>query len=239
MRISYGHADRVYKGYRDDLVELVRSIRPNRVVEIGGGASPAIPLCDLASLGINEYAVLDISPEELDKAPGGYTKLICDVCGDNVPTGFDLAISHCLAEHVPNGKKFHQNVFQMLNPGGRAFHCFPTMFSLPFLANLMIPEGIGQKMLTWADHTRAQAGTQGKFPAKYKWCFGPTRSSIARFESVGYEIESYQGFFGHYYYGKIPPLHWLHKKKTALLLKHPVPQLTTVAYVVLRKPSAI
>jgi SAM-dependent methyltransferase len=239
MLISYGHSDRVFKGYRDDLLELIRSVRPGRVVELGGGASPAISVSDLSSLGIREYAVLDISKSELDKAPQGYAKLVCDICGDNVPTGFDLAISHYLAEHVPNGRKFHQNVFQMLNPGGRAFHCFPTMFSLPYLANLLIPEEIGQKMVTWADKNRDQSGKQGKFPAKYKWCFGPTRSNIARFQSLGYDIESYQGFFGHYYYGKIPPLNWLHKKKTSLLLKHPVPQFTTVAYVVLRKPPVI
>jgi SAM-dependent methyltransferase len=237
MLISYGHSDRVFRGYRDDLLELIRAIGPQKVVEIGGGAVPAIPLSDLSDLGIEEYAVLDISKEELEKAPAGYTKLVFDICEGQPPSGFDLAISHYLAEHVPNAQKFHQNVFRMLNPGGRAFHCFPTMFSLPYLANLLIPEGIGQKMVTWTDRNRQQSGTQGKFPAKYKWCFGPTRSNIARFKSLGYEVESYQGFFGHYYYGKIPPLHWLHRMKTSLLLKHPIPQLTTVAYVVLRKPS--
>lgn len=236
MVVSYGHSDRVFKGYRYDLIDLIKSVKPKKIIEIGGGASPAIPLSDLSALGIEEYAVLDISQSELDKAPAGYTKIVCDVCGDDVPSGFDLAISHYLAEHVPDGRKFHQNVFKMLNTGGRAFHCFPTMFSLSYAANLLIPEGLGQKLVTWGDPQRKQDGKQGKFPARYSWCFGPTRSNIKRFQRIGYEIESYQGFFGHYYYGKIKPLHWLHKLKTAFLLKHPIPQLTTVAYLTLRKP---
>lgn len=234
--ISYAHSDQIFTNYKPMLVGLIRLVSPRRVVEIGGGAAPALSLSEISHLNISEYTLLDISQAELAKAPDGYAKQVCDICSPKVPTGYDLAISHYLAEHIPDAQKFHSNVFQMLNPGGYAFHCFPTMFSVAYIANVLIPEGLGQKLVTWTDPQREQSGTQGKFPARYKWCFGPTRKNIERFHRIGFEVERYQGFFGHYYYRKLPPLHFLHRMKTALLLSHPIPQLTTVASVLLRKP---
>ena len=166
------------KDYRDDLFELVRSLRPRRVVEIRGPGSAGNSLCvDLSMERDSVNTRFWTFPKaSWTKHLSGYTKLVCDICGDRVPTGFDLAISHYLAEHVPNGKKFHQNVFQMLNPGGLAFHCYPTMFCLALpLPTMIIPEAIGQKLVTWTDNARDTRAANKKIPAKYKWCFGPTK----------------------------------------------------------------
>jgi SAM-dependent methyltransferase len=238
--ISYGHIDDAYNEYYEFLCSLIRSTRPTRVIEIGGGATPAIPLDKLQELGITEYAVLDISAEELAKAPDGYSKVLCDICGDDIPTGYDLAISRFLAEHVPDARKFHQNVFKLLNPTGRAFHFFPTMFCSAYAANVALRvsrlEWIGEKMLTVIDPNRRRNGNAAKFPAYYRWCFGPTQWNVRRFQSVGYDIDQYRGFFGYYYYSKFGPLGKLHQKKTDWLLRNPYPLFTSLAYLVLTKP---
>jgi hypothetical protein len=77
----------------------------------------------------------------------------------------------------------------------------------------------------------------GKFSAYYSWSRGPSNSMIRRFEEIGFEIIDYRGYFGHYYYQKLPWLHRLEMFKSKLLLKYPVPQLCSYARVVLRKPQ--
>jgi hypothetical protein len=77
----------------------------------------------------------------------------------------------------------------------------------------------------------------GKFSAYYSWSRGPSNSMIRRFEEIGFEIIDYRGYFGHYYYQKLPWLHRLEMFKSKLLLKYSVPQLCSYARVVLRKPQ--
>ena len=45
-----------------------------------------------------------------------------------------------LAEHVPDGYRFHSNLFELLKPGGVAFHFMPTLYSPPFVINRLLPE---------------------------------------------------------------------------------------------------
>jgi hypothetical protein len=239
MNVSYGHIDDAYRGYPAQLSGLMDAIRPRRVIEIGGGATPSLGVEEIQQRGIADYSILDISESELAKSPDGYTKVVGDICAErpNIAGGYDFAFSRFLAEHVPDGRRFHQNIFALLNPGGVAFHFFPTMFCFAYAANMVIPESIGQKILTMLDKNRSQEGTAAKFPAHYHWCTGPTEKSISRLRGVGYEIDQYSGFFGHYYYSKFPGLWQIHKAKTAHLLKHPNPRFTSLAYLVLRKPA--
>jgi SAM-dependent methyltransferase len=239
MRITYGHIDDAYRGYSAQLSTLLDTIKPLRVIEIGGGATPALGLKEISHRRISEYSILDISKSELAKAPAGYTKVIGDICAlrTNISGGYDFAFSRFLAEHVPDGRRFHQNIFALLNPGGVAFHFFPTMFCCAYAANMVIPEKLGQKILTLLDKNRTQEGHAAKFPARYHWCRGPIESSISRLESIGYEVDQYSGFFGHYYYSKFPGLWQLHQAKTSYLMRHPNPRFTSLAYLVLRKPQ--
>jgi hypothetical protein len=60
---------------------------------------------------------------------------------------------------------------------------------------------------------------------------------IARFESLGYEVIEYTGYFGHEYYMKrLPWLHRIEELKSLFLVRHPVPQFCSYATLVLRKP---
>jgi hypothetical protein len=140
-----------------------------------------------------------------------------------------------LAEHVRQPRQFHRNVHSLLRPGGLAFHFFPTLYALPFVANALLPERASAAVLRFC--SPRDPVTQRKFPAYYRWCRGPTASQMRRFESLGYAVEQYVGFFGHGYYERIPGLRSLHRWATAYMLRHPLPWVTSFAYLILRKAS--
>ncbi len=233
--IRYGLSDDAWKNCISYIVRMIEEHGFTRIVEIGAGANPTLSADFVSSRGI-EYTLLDISQSELDKAPAGYLKVCADICGDEpLPQGqYDFAFSRMLAEHVPNGEIFHRNTRALLKDGGYAFHFFPTLFALPFLVNAALPEAWAEKLLHLLQPGRERSGNLGKFPARYSLCRGPLRSSIQRFEQLGYEVEQYLGFYGHgAYYQKIPVLRAIHAWLSEVLSRHPVPALTSFADVVL------
>ena len=138
-----------------------------------------------------------------------------------------------LAEHITDPLQFHKNVLSCLANNGLAVHYFPTLYTLPFFANYIMPERLADILLhMFETRDRFQ---HAKFPAYYRWCRGPTHKQIQRFVSLGYEVVEYRGFFGHGYYQKIKVLDKINRIKTNYLLKHPNPIFTSYAYVVLRK----
>lgn len=235
--IRYGLSSDAWKTSTERIQAIVRDRELRRVVEIGGGANPSLPLEFVERTGI-EYTLLDISQAELDKAPAGYLKVRADICAVNFSGcgRFDFAFSRMLAEHVTNGERFHRNVYSLLDSGGVAFHFFPTLYAPPFVANYLLPERLGETLLMAIQPGRERSGKTGKFPAYYQWCRGPLQSQIARFERIGFLVEEYAGFFGHEpYYRKLPPVHFLHLRLAEFLSKHPVASLTSFAHVLLVK----
>jgi uncharacterized UPF0146 family protein len=239
MEISYGHLTSAWDGYSEWLRILIRRVQPKHVLEVGAGAKPSIPLSEMADLGIAEYTVLDISETELAKAPTGYKTICADISSESLAlTGqYDLIFSRMLAEHVRTPGTFHRNIYSLLSPRGKAFHFYATMFCPVYVLNRIMPEWLSWKLVSFADPNRTKHGDNDKFPAYYRWCYGPVGWQIRRFEQLGYEVETYRGFFGHGYYNRIPVLREAHNWLTAHLLKRPNPYLTTVAYLVLRKPE--
>lgn len=238
-QIKYRFREHAVSGFVDELKRLIEELQPHAVCDIGGGARPWLPLSVIHDNGL-DYTVLDISSEELAKAPAGYQKKRqMDICepGLALDEQFDFVFSKMLAEHVRDGEEFHKNVFQMLKPGGVAFHLFPTLFSPPFVANVLMPEFLSTILLrlvgTW---DRSRKGNTGKFPAYYSWCRGPTKRQFRRFQSLGYEVVEYVGFFGHGYYGRVAPLQHFADSIARLLVKHPLPMLTSFVYLTLKKP---
>lgn len=196
-QIRYCLSDNVWEDVIPDILRLIETRGFVRVVELGAGANPMLPADFVASRGI-VYTLLDISQAELDKAPAGYLKVCADICGGEPFSGgqYDFAFSRMLAEHVPDGARFHRNIRSLLREGGCALHLFPTLFALPFLTNALLPEALAEKLLHLLQPGRERSGVQGKFPARYSWCRGPMRSQIRRFERLGYEVEQYLGFYG-------------------------------------------
>lgn len=233
--VRYGLSDDAWEDVIPRILGMIDARGFTRIVEIGAGANPTLPADFVASHGL-EYTLLDISQAELDKAPAGYLKVCADICGDEpLPQGqYDFAFSRMLAEHVPSGAKFHQNIRSLLKDGGYAFHFFPTLFGLPFLVNAALPEAVAERLLHILQPGRERSGNLGKFPARYSWCRGPLRSQIRRFERLGYEVEQYFGFYGHgAYYQKIPVWRDVHAWLSGVLSRHPVAALTSFAQVVL------
>jgi SAM-dependent methyltransferase len=235
--VAYGSAAAAWSDYPRGLSDLLDRFRPRRVCELGGGANPAMSLEEIAARGL-EYTLLDISAEELAKAPTGYATLQADICEPrlDIASRFDFVFSRMLLEHVPDGRQFHRNVLEMLEPGGVAFHFFPTLYCPPFLANrLLKPAWTARLLNAFAPRDPVRAK---KFVAYYSWCLGPTAGQIRRLERLGYAVLDYRGFFGHNFYARVPAVRRLHGALANFLVRHPSPLLTSYAYLLLRNGAA-
>src|SRR5579885_612945 len=237
-KIWYGLSGDAWRGVEGHLADLIRGRNYRRIIELGAGANPTFTLDFVSDHGL-DYTLLDLSREELGKAPAGYATVCADICAENleVAGGYDFAFSRMLAEHVPDGGRFHRNVYRLLRGGGAAFHFFfMTLFAPPFVANYLLPEWLAERLLNLLQPGRGKRGRFGKFPAQYSWCRGPLEGQIRKFESVGFVVEEYAGFFGHEpYYRKIPLLREFHRWLSLRLSRHPIPWLTSFAQVLLVK----
>lgn len=237
MEITYKHYQEAWNNHYSSLTDLIIRKNLKKICEIGGGANPLLPLEFIKQHNL-EYTVLDISAEELSKAPLGYIKVLGDITSDNIDhleNDYDLVFSKMLAEHVAHGVKFHQNIKQLLKPGGIAFHFFPTLYSIPFTLNKIIPESLSLKLLSCLSKERNNIGNHGKFQAYYSMCHGPTKKQISILQKIGYRVDVYTGFFGHGYFKNMGILNWISDQTTRLLLKYPIARLTSYSYVVLTK----
>ncbi|MCW8803386.1 MAG: hypothetical protein OQK57_03225, partial [Ignavibacteriaceae bacterium] len=151
----------------------------------------------------------------------------------NINNKYDFIFSRMVGEHIENGLAFHKNIFHLLNYNGKSFHCFSTLFSLPFIVNRILPDSLSNILLKKV--ASRDSYQHGKFKAYYSWCRGPSKNMIKRLEGIGFEIVEYVGYFGHNYYNKIALLRFLENIKSRLLLNKPVPNLTSYAHLILRK----
>ena len=237
--VRYAEFPDAWRTFADFLARQVESGTVRDVCEVGGGANPAVSLETIEANGLR-YTLVDVSADELAKAPEGYRKLQADVASPQFESSetFDAVFSKTVLEHVGDPDSLHRNVFRLLNDGGIAFHFFPTLYAPPFVLNRLLPDRLLEAALLLLQPHRDRSGPRGKFPALYAWCRGPTARQIARFERLGYTVEEYTGFFGHDYYRVLPPLQRLADRLAAVLRRHPVPLLTSYAFVVLRKTRA-
>jgi 2-polyprenyl-3-methyl-5-hydroxy-6-metoxy-1,4-benzoquinol methylase len=235
---SYDYARSAEAQFRGEVRKPLES-GAKRFCDIGGGAQPVIAPARIEELEL-EYVVLDESHVELDKGAAGYEQLRAsildaDAIGELVRERgpFEVAVSRWTAEHVPDGRRFHENVYRMLRPGGLAIHVFPTLYALPFVLNRVLPPALSALVLSGAQPEREAE----KFRPYYSWCRGPSRRQIQRLESVGFRVERYTGFFGHGYFARIKPLHAANRQLTERLVARPLPSMTSFALVVLRRPA--
>ena len=235
--ISYALSPEAWGSFEPRILQLIRAQGLRRIVEIGGGANPMIPIDQVRAMGL-DYTLLDISETELAKAPAGYRTVCADIASASPDLGhgsYDLAFSRMLAEHVRSGAQLHRNIHGLLRPGGHAMHFFPTMWALPFVVNRYLPERLSDGLVALLNPGRDRHRF-GKFPAYYDWCRGPTRRQLQRFARLGYQVSAYDGYFGHSeYYRHIPPLKALHLRWSDFLSRHPHPALTSFAILHLTK----
>lgn len=233
--ITYATYKEAWDGFNTFLTDLINKNQIKKICDIGGGANPVLGTDYIEEKKI-DYYLLDISEHELNKAPENYNKILADIASPrfNLNTKFDLIFSKMLAEHITNPEQFHKNIFSCLKTNGLAVHYFPTLYTVPFFVNYVMPEHLADFLLhMFETRDRFQ---HAKFPAYYRWCRGPIKKQFQRFISLGYDVVEYRGFFGHGYYSKIKFLDKLNSIKTNYHLKHPNPVFTSYACVVLRKP---
>lgn len=240
--IGYDHADNFpgWDAAPDYLTEVITTNNSTSVLEVGSGAEPTLTSEQFAALPVGRYTTNDIDAEELKKAPAEFDALHADLaardCGV-APQSYDLVFSRMVNEHIHDGETYHKNIYDILQPGGLSVHCFATLYNAPMLVNKLTPHWFSEALVK-TFHPRIKEN-QGIFPAHYSWSRGPTPKMVDRFEAIGYEIERYTGYFGHFYYRtKLGPLHRLEMRKTDWLLDHPTPAMCAYGVIELRKPSA-
>lgn len=201
-----------YNRARKLLENLIAKLRLSRVADIGGGANPLIKPDFVASNGLR-YDVLDISAEELAKAPDAYSKIVVDLCAPadefarKVEGGaYDLVFTHMFLEHIQNPVDVHRNIHWMLKPGGLAVHVFPSSSNLPLTVNRLLPEAVARPLLHVIQPKRDFEGHETKHAAYYKLCGAPSRATRDAFDRYGFDVLRYKGFVGHAYYSRFPVL---------------------------------
>jgi len=209
----------------------------HRIIDVGGGARPVLARGQLERYGV-DYLVLDESPQELESAGAGYARAQASILDRAAIAAlvrergsFDAVLSRWTAEHVRDGRRFHENVYSLLRPGGTAIHLFPTLYALPFLVNRLLPRTLASGLLFRVCPDRSK-----KFTPYYSWCRGPSDRQLQRLESVGFEVVSYTGYYGHGFYERLAPLAGAQRAFNSLMLAHPLPAMTSFALAVLRRP---
>jgi SAM-dependent methyltransferase len=240
--VSYQLSAEAWRDFPRLIREAALSSPGRTVCDIGGGARPALDIDFVREHALN-YTVMDISADELAKAPAGYHKLQVDIGSSTLPAGvegtFDVVFSKTLAEHVRDAEQFHRNVFRLLAEGGVAIHLFPTLFAPAFVANRLLPAPVTRWLLSKVQGQRRDSeGLEGKFPAYYSWCRGPSARQFRRFEKLGFEVAEYRCYFGTPGYYRPLRLAWLDSMVSRWLLRHSLSSLSAYAVVVLRRAQA-
>jgi len=211
-------------------------INSESILEIGGGSSPTYSPS-------SNFTVNDISSHELsfikDK---NYNTALFDISGkvsDSFNEKFDFCFSKMVLEHVSNGELYYKNVFKILKKGGTCITFHPTLFSVPFLINYLLP----QKSSDWVFNTFLGKKNRIlednkikiiKFPAKYSYCFS-TKKHKTNLEKIGFSNVKIISLYGHHYYRWFQLLYKFHKKITKLIKKNDIKFLSSYAYTIVQK----
>jgi SAM-dependent methyltransferase len=172
-----------------------------RVLDIGSGRSPAIPL-NRRPTGCR-YVGLDLSRAELQMAgAAAYDEIVvADVCDHQAALEgtFDLVVSWQVLEHVSDLGLALENARSYLCPGGVLVAQFSGRYSLVAFANRLLPHRVARlalKVLLSRDPDTV-------FPAYYEACHYDAIVSMTRPWS---RVRVISRFRGGGYLGFIPPL---------------------------------
>ena len=223
------------KNFKTILSGLAADYGPRSVLEVGGGRRPLFTREEAEALGL-DYAVNDISRSELDRAPEWVGKRNFDIGGEiDVDAGdrYDLIFSHFVMEHVRHADVAYRNMYRMLNPGGVCINLHPTLFSPPYLVNLVIPEHWSARVLRQF-HPRRHDDDIPKFPAYYRLCRSTdfVRRTI---QGIGFQEVHIVPIYGHAYFRKIPILREVDDYITGVAKARDYRPLSSYALTIARK----
>lgn len=171
------------------------------MLDVGSGRTPTIPIG--ARPDGARYVGLDVSSEELAKAPpGSYDDVVVADVTDLRPElsdRFDLVISFQVFEHVRSMRQALQNIHAYLGRGGDVVVYTSATFAWFGLANRLVPISV-----TRALQERLMAVDPGKvFPAYYDHCW----YAALHHELRGWtNVEVVPLYLGAQYFNFAPPL---------------------------------
>ncbi len=224
--------------YKRTVTEFCKHFAAHRLIEIGGGRDPLFGLPEIANLGV-EMTVNDISTGELAVLPHGYRTACFDVAGDisrvaHLRNSFDLAFSRMVFEHVADGQRAWSNLYELLAPGGVALAHIPTLYSIPFLFNWLLPDKLAAAIVKrlYANRTDDEDPV---FPARYSWCFAQDNRMRSMLSAIGYSEIVVQPFYRHGYYNPFPIVRDVHKWFSGMARRHDWRTIASFAYIAVRK----
>jgi SAM-dependent methyltransferase len=183
--------------------------------------------------------VNDISAAELAVLPEGYRTGCFDVAGDiesvaHLRGSLDLAFSRMVFEHVEDGRRAWANLYELLAPGGVALAFVPTLYSVPFVINWLLPDDLAKSIVKALFANRTDDG-EPVFPARYSWCFASEARMRPMLAGIGYREVAILPFYGHDYYARFPIVRDLHAHFTKIARALDWRTLASYAYIAVRK----
>jgi SAM-dependent methyltransferase len=223
--------------YKRTVVEFRKIFGARRLIEIGGGRDPLFNPLEIDQLGV-EMTINDISDGELAALPPGYQTARFDVAGDvsqlaDFRGGFDFAFSRMVFEHVSDGKRAWENLYELLAPGGVALTYIPTLYAFPFVVNWLLPDKLAATIVKTIYKNRTD-DEDPVFPARYSWSFTDARLT-KMLSAVGYRDVSVLPMYGHGYYKPLPIMHGIQRRFAALARRHDWRTFTSFAFIAVRK----
>lgn len=218
---------------------LVRTLGLKHICEIGGGRNPMFTPEQVRDMGVR-LTVNDISARELELAPSEFSKACFDISaplpkeileGDK----FDLMFSRMVFEHVKDARRAWKNVYDVLNPGGVGLAYLPTLYALPYVVNMLIPEFASRAIVKMLYPHRADDGSSPKFPAYYDYSYSIDGKVRPMLETIGFREIDIVPFWGHDYFVSIPGVREVDHALSRLARARNWRALTAYTYIIVRK----
>lgn len=230
IRQKLAYAYSLQEIYRDVVGSHVR--QGQVIIDVGAGKS-----CPFKSFTDDSQTLIgmDIAPEEIALNRDIQVRLVCDVC-DSIPiqdAAADMIVSRSVVEHLPNVRRFAEESFRVLRPGGMFIHTMPSRFAPFAVLNQLIPNRISKKLLaTFQEENKGICG----FPAVYDHCWASSMKKLL--QERGFEIEEIKvGYFQSDYFSFFLPAYLLSVGYELALNALDLKDLAASMLVVARKPG--
>jgi SAM-dependent methyltransferase len=226
-----------WRELKPTILRLAAQTHAKRLLEIGGGRFPFLTPAEVNGLNC-ELTVNDIASSELALAPPVFPSCCFDIAQElpaSLECGsFNLVFSRMVFEHVRDARKAWANVYRLLSAGGIGFAYVPTLFSPPFVVNLLSPEALSGRMLRSIDSDRTDAKVP-KFPAYYHLCRASQGAVEPQLTKIGFKEVVVVPFFGTPYLPVVPLLKHIGRAFDKIVERLDARTFASYAYIIARK----
>ena len=229
------NSSHAWKDFSGVVKRLMSQDSISDVMELGAGRAPSFDRSVLQEMGVT-YCSNDISQRELDLGPSWTKKAQFDLCSQEPEAvkqfsqSSDLVFSKMLMEHVPDYRAAYRNISTKLRTGGISIAFHHVLFSVPFVANRLLPEHLSAAVLKAVFPNRNDDEIP-KFPAVYSGC--RISSSVrAAIMAQGFRSVRQIPFWGHSYYRKFPILRNIYAGSSRAIERAGLTTFATFAFTV-------